>query len=154
MKSLVGLFAFALFFALVPIDATAVTHAHGPQACAPSNDSLASNFQYAPWGILNTSASTTLFLHCPMTTSQLLEIDLGIIVFNGANFPQEVTCVLREVDPDLTLVRSITRKTVLDPETFQSQTWFDLSAQELLNTFTISCKLPPFTGLGNSYESH
>lgn len=121
-----------------------------PHACFPANMDKAFLIDWNRVGIVNVSDSVTVWVFCPAPKGFGEIADFAVRVFNLNQGEESVRCVLRETDPFLNVVKTITRNTSLPGGFAGGATWFDVIPEDsTLNSFGVACELPPGTGVGN-----
>ena len=122
-----------------------------PQACTPINPTQALEFEWREDAIYNLG-SRTLWVVCPLTRA-VNDIDYIVanMVFNLANSSQEMICYLREISQFGVTLTTVTRSEFLPSGQAGPLTYGATPVKEPGSTFSLTCSLPPSTGLGGIY---
>jgi hypothetical protein len=153
-KGYLVLSAFASLALFSSISSSTVYYS-SPQVCAAVNQDQAFSFEWRENGIFNRDETKSLWMVCPTTRgvsdSKNARYDVGLRVHNQAEASTDITCVMREISNNSGIAQSQVRTLSVDANRTSAMKWQRVKplAPKGESSFTLTCKLPPNTGLGN-----
>ena len=153
-KLLAGAMVLASLSLYTTISSSTVYYS-APTTCAAINPAQSESMEWRENGVFNRSETRFLWLVCP-TGSVAAQppqraYRFSIQGHSQSDISTELMCILREVASTSAVRQSITRTLTLSADGDGAMVWDNVmpAVRDGSSAFTITCKLPQQTGVGN-----